>query len=233
MAMYTGYRRSGCRAVPAASASRPTARRRHRGGVAANTPPRAAITAAVSAFRRTAATWATSWHLARQQLPAPSQAMLEQVEVTVAKQPLLRLQAVRSSDTVFPFLYELSWRPRQSFSPARLRHHGPGPAIRLLPGAGCALGEPDLDLAGAARAAVDPRHAPWESEACPGLQRPRAVPFPTLRVPPAGGPDQRRGVLHRQVHRADHLAARVRRCRTGDPVLLLQPRRAGSSAARS
>ena len=63
--------------------------------------------------------------------------MLDQVEVTVAEQPLPRLQAVGSSDTVFPFLYELSWGPRESFSPARLRRHGPrGAAVRLLPGAG-------------------------------------------------------------------------------------------------
>jgi 5-methylcytosine-specific restriction endonuclease McrA len=47
------------------------------------------------------------------------------------------LQAVGCSDTVFPFLYELGWGPRESFSPARLRRHGPrGAAVRLLPGAG-------------------------------------------------------------------------------------------------
>lgn len=74
------------------------------------TLPRAAIIAAVSAFRRAAvAAGATSWHLARQRLPRAYQAMLDQVEVTVAEQPLPRLQAVGSSDTVFPFLYELSW----------------------------------------------------------------------------------------------------------------------------
>jgi hypothetical protein len=83
------------------------------------TLPRAAITAAVSVFRRAAiAAGATSWHLARLRLPSPYQAMLDQVEVTVAEQPLPRLQAVGSSDTVFPFLYELSWGPRESFSPA-------------------------------------------------------------------------------------------------------------------
>jgi hypothetical protein len=38
---------------------------------------------------------------------------------------------------VFPFLYQLSWGPRESFSPARLPRRGPrGPAIDLLPGAG-------------------------------------------------------------------------------------------------
>ena len=35
--------------------------------------------------------------------------MLNQVEVTVAAQPLPRLQAVGSAETVFPFLNELSW----------------------------------------------------------------------------------------------------------------------------
>jgi 5-methylcytosine-specific restriction endonuclease McrA len=102
------------------------------------TLPRAAIIAAVSTFRRAAtAAGTTSWHLARQRLPGAYQAMVDQVEVTVAEQPLPRLQAVGSSDTVFPFLYELSWGPRESFSPARLRRHGPrGAAVQLLPGAG-------------------------------------------------------------------------------------------------
>jgi hypothetical protein len=102
------------------------------------TLPRAAITAAVSAFRRAAdAAGATSWHLARQRLPQRYESMLDQVEVTVAEQPLPRLQAVGSTDTVFPFIYELSWGPRESFSVPRLRRHGPrGPAVRLLPGAG-------------------------------------------------------------------------------------------------
>jgi HNH endonuclease len=63
--------------------------------------------------------------------------MLDQVEVTVAQQPLPRLQAVGSADTIFPFIYDLGWGPRESFSLARFRSHGPrGPAIRLLPGAG-------------------------------------------------------------------------------------------------
>jgi 5-methylcytosine-specific restriction endonuclease McrA len=102
------------------------------------TLPQAAILAAVSAFRGAAvAAGATSWHRARQRLPGAYQVMLDRVEVTVAEQPLPRLQAVGSSDTVFPFLYELSWGPRESFSPARLRRHGPrGAAVRLLPGAG-------------------------------------------------------------------------------------------------
>jgi hypothetical protein len=125
------------------------------------TLPRAAIITAVSAYRRAAdAAGATSWHLARQRLPGAYQAMLDQVEVTVAEQPLPRLQAVGSSDIVFPFLYELSWGPRESFSPARLRRHGPrGPAIRLLPGAGDEL----LRLA--------PLIRPWSSCIGPGWSR--------------------------------------------------------------
>ncbi len=102
------------------------------------TLPRAAIIAAVSEFRGAAvAAGAASWQLARQRLPGAFQAMLDHVEVTVAEQPLPRLQAVGSGDTVFPFLYELGWGPRESFSAARLRRHGPrGAAVRLLPGAG-------------------------------------------------------------------------------------------------
>jgi len=72
------------------------------------TRSRAAIIAAVSTFRRAAdAAGATSWHLARQRLPGPHESMLDQVEVTVAEQPLPRLQAVGATDTVFPVLYEL------------------------------------------------------------------------------------------------------------------------------
>lgn len=53
------------------------------------TLPRAAVIAAVSAFRRAAdAAGAPSWHLARQRLPGPYESMLDVVEVTVAQQPL-------------------------------------------------------------------------------------------------------------------------------------------------
>ena len=102
------------------------------------TLPRAAIIAAVSTFRgAAAAAGVASWHLARQRLPGAYQAMLDQVEVTVAEQPLPGLQAVGSRDAVFPFLYKLDWGLRESFSAARLRRYGPrGPAVRLLPGAG-------------------------------------------------------------------------------------------------
>jgi HNH endonuclease len=63
--------------------------------------------------------------------------MLDQVEVTVAAQPLPRLQAIGSTETVFPFIYQLTWGPREPFSVARLRRDGPrGPEVRLLAGAG-------------------------------------------------------------------------------------------------
>ena len=52
--------------------------------------------------------------------------MLDRVEVTVAVQPLPRLQAVGSAEAVFPFLYEISWGPHESFSAPRLRRHVPG-----------------------------------------------------------------------------------------------------------
>jgi hypothetical protein len=99
------------------------------------TLPRAAIVAAVSTFRSAAeAAGATSWHLARLRLPGPYEAMLDQVEVIVAEQPLPRLQAVGSAQAVFPFLYRLSWVPRESFSVARLRRHGPaGPPSTCCP----------------------------------------------------------------------------------------------------
>jgi hypothetical protein len=102
------------------------------------TLPRAAILGAVSTFRQTAeAAGATSLHLARQRLPHDYTVMLDQVEVTVATQPLPRLQAVGSAETTFPFIYDIDWGPREAFSPARLRRHGPqGPAVRLRPGAG-------------------------------------------------------------------------------------------------
>ncbi len=99
---------------------------------------RAAILGAVSMFRHGAeAAGVTSLHSARQRLPREYESMLDQVEITVAAQPLPRLQAVGTAETVFSFIYELKWGTRESFSTARLRRHGPrGPAVRLLPGAG-------------------------------------------------------------------------------------------------
>ena len=100
--------------------------------------PRAAILTAVSEFRQAAeARGATSLFAARQRLPEPYESMVDQVEITVAAQPLPRLQAVGSTEAVFAFLYELDWGTRESFTVARLCRQGPrGPAIRLLPGAG-------------------------------------------------------------------------------------------------
>ena len=73
--------------------------------------PRAAILGAVSMFRQGAeAVGVTSLHSARQQLPREYESMLDQVESTVAAQPLPRLQAVGSAETVFPFIYELGWQ---------------------------------------------------------------------------------------------------------------------------
>jgi hypothetical protein len=122
---------------------------------------RAAIIAAVSAFRRAAdVAGATSWHLARQRLPQRYESMLDQAEVTVAQQPLPRLQAVGSTDTVFPFIYELSWGPRESFSVARLRRHGP-----RAPRSGCCPA-PAMSSSGSGHSS-----APWSSCTGPGWSR--------------------------------------------------------------
>jgi hypothetical protein len=113
------------------------------------TLPRAAIISAVSAYRRAAhAAGVTSWHLARQRLPGPHQAMLDQVEVTVAQQPLPRLQTVGSSDTIFPFLYELSWG-RGSPSPRR----GCAATDPKAPPSGC-FPEPVMNSSGSGRWSV-------------------------------------------------------------------------------
>jgi hypothetical protein len=66
------------------------------------TGSRAAILRAVSTFRHEAAAAGDIWHLTRQRLPGDYESMLDQVEVTVASQPLPRLQAVGSTETVFP-----------------------------------------------------------------------------------------------------------------------------------
>jgi hypothetical protein len=80
---------------------------------------------------------ATSLWLARQRFGASYEDVITRIERTLAEQPLPRLQTVGTSETVFPFLYDLDWGPNESFSVARLRGSGArGPAIRLLPGAG-------------------------------------------------------------------------------------------------
>lgn len=134
------------------------------------TLPRAAIVAAVSAFRHTAdAAGAASWHVARTRLPGQYEAMLDQVEVTVAEQPLPRLQAVGSAETVFPFLYELGWGPRDSFSPARLRRHGPA-----APPSGCCPA-PAMNSFASGRSS-----AHWPSCTGPGW-----LPRSTASLPPS------------------------------------------------
>ncbi|HUZ35647.1 MAG TPA: HNH endonuclease [Streptosporangiaceae bacterium] len=102
------------------------------------TLPRSAITGAVLEFRRAAeATGVTSLSLARQRLAGEYAQMLDRVEVAVAEQPLPRLQTVGSSEQALPFLYDIGWGPRESFSPRRLRRAGPaGLPVRLRPGAG-------------------------------------------------------------------------------------------------
>jgi len=80
---------------------------------------------------------ATSLWLARQRFRASYEAVVTRIERTLAEQPLPRLQTVGSSETIFPFLYEIDWGPNEIFSVARLRGFGArGPAIRLCSGAG-------------------------------------------------------------------------------------------------
>jgi len=101
------------------------------------TLPRSAITGAVLELRRAAeATGVTSLSLARQRLAGEYAQMLDRVEVAVAEQPLPRLQTVGSAEQALPFLYDIGWGPRESFSPRRLRRAGPaGLPVRLRPGA--------------------------------------------------------------------------------------------------
>ena len=102
------------------------------------TLPRSAITEAVLEFRRLAeATGATSLTLARQRLVREYSQMLDRVEVAVAEQPLPRLQIVGSGEQTLPFLYDIGWGTRASFSPRRLHRDDPaGLPVRLRPGVG-------------------------------------------------------------------------------------------------
>jgi hypothetical protein len=80
---------------------------------------------------------ATSLWLARQRYLVKYGSVIDRIEQTLAEQPLPRLQTVGSSETAFPFLYDLGWGPNENFTVARLRVAGKrGPAIRLFPGAG-------------------------------------------------------------------------------------------------
>jgi hypothetical protein len=102
------------------------------------TLPRSAITEAVLKFRQVAeANGITSLSLARQRLPSEYAQMLDRVEVAVAEQPLPRLQIVGSGEQTLPFLYDIGWGPRESFSGRRLHRGNPaGLPVRLRPGAG-------------------------------------------------------------------------------------------------
>jgi 5-methylcytosine-specific restriction endonuclease McrA len=102
------------------------------------TLPRSAITEAVLEFRRVAeAAGATSLTVARQRLVREYLQMLDRVEVAVAKEPLPRLQIVGSGEQTLPFLYDIGWGTRASFSPRGLHRDDPaGLPVRLRPGAG-------------------------------------------------------------------------------------------------
>jgi 5-methylcytosine-specific restriction endonuclease McrA len=102
------------------------------------TLPRSAIIEAVLEFRRVAESkGVTSLGLARQRLAREYSQMLDRVEVAVAEQPLPRLQIVGSGEQTLPFLYDIDWGPRESFSRRRLRRDNPaGLPVRLRPGAG-------------------------------------------------------------------------------------------------
>jgi 5-methylcytosine-specific restriction endonuclease McrA len=99
---------------------------------------RSTIIDALRSFRlESESSGANSLWLARQRLRASYEAVITRIERTLAEQPLPRLQTVGSSETVFPFLYDIDWGPNESFPVARLRGSGArGPTIRLFPGAG-------------------------------------------------------------------------------------------------
>ena len=101
---------------------------------------RSTIIDALRTFRQTAeAVGATSLWLARRRLSEEYELVIDRIERALAEQPIPRLQTVGTSETVFPFIYDLgpSWGPNQTFSIERLRRSGPrGPTIQLLPGAG-------------------------------------------------------------------------------------------------
>ena len=82
---------------------------------------------------------ATSLWIARQRFSPEYCRVIDRIERTLAEQPLPRLQTVGTSETVFPFIYDLGpdWGANQHFSVQRLRSQGPGgPVIPMLPGAG-------------------------------------------------------------------------------------------------
>ena len=79
----------------------------------------------------------TFLHLAGQRLPASYEVMLDEVERTIANEPLPRLQTVGSTETEIPFIYVFEVRARSKVGLARLHRDDPrGLPVRLLPGAG-------------------------------------------------------------------------------------------------
>lgn len=104
------------------------------------TNKRSLVIDAVRAFRVEAEpTGATSLWIARQRFASEYGRVIDRIERTLAEQPLPRLQTVGTSETVFPFIYDLGadWGINQHFSVERLRSSGPrGPVIPLLDGAG-------------------------------------------------------------------------------------------------
>jgi hypothetical protein len=100
--------------------------------------PRATIVMAVRRFReQSEAVGATSLQLARLRQPGKYEEMIDRVEVTVASQPLPRLQTVGAAEANFPFLYDLSWGSKEHFSIARLRSAGArGYEVKLRVGVG-------------------------------------------------------------------------------------------------
>ena len=102
------------------------------------TAPRSTFLDAVARFRQHAeGEGATSIHVAQLLVPIAYAVMIDRVEVAVAEQPLPRLQTLGSSETPYPFLYDIEWDVRYSLSLGRLRAMGGerGAPVRLRPGA--------------------------------------------------------------------------------------------------
>jgi 5-methylcytosine-specific restriction endonuclease McrA len=186
------------------------------------TLPRSAITGAVLEFRRAAeANGVTSLSLARHRLAAEYAQMLDRVEIAVAEQPLPRLQTVGSTEQALPFLYDISWGPRESFSPRRLHRADPaGLPVRLRPGAGeqlvrlAPLIRPLVELHWTQMVATINHLATEERELHRHLfGRDRLTPPRVLREGLAGLQDGRCFYCRKPFHRApqaDHFIPRVR-----------------------
>lgn len=96
---------------------------------------RASIVEAVRTFWEQAG--GGSLAAAQQRFPGDWEHAVDTVEMTLARQPLPRLQTVGGGDRSFPFLYDLDWGPQESVSVMKLRRHGArGAPVRLRPGSG-------------------------------------------------------------------------------------------------